>query len=50
LDTDLGFTVGVEEPTVIEALSDSVPLPESSRVSRSDVEIPEFDLQSLLVP
>jgi hypothetical protein len=47
---DLGFTVGVEEPAVIEALSDSVPPPESSRVSRSDVEIPEFDLQSLLVP
>jgi hypothetical protein len=27
-----------------------VPPPESSRVSRSDVEIPEFDLQSLLIP
>jgi hypothetical protein len=50
LDADLGFTVGVEEPAVIEALFDSVPPPESSRVSRSDVEIPEFDLQSLLVP
>jgi hypothetical protein len=50
LDADLGFTVGVEEPAVIEALSDSVPPPESSRVSRSDIEIPEFDLQSLLVP
>jgi hypothetical protein len=50
LDVDLGFTVGVEEPAVIEALSNSVPPPESSRVSRSDVEIPEFDLQSLLVP
>jgi hypothetical protein len=50
LDADLGFTVGVEEPAVIEALSDSVPPPKSSRVSRSDVEIPEFDLQSLLVP
>jgi hypothetical protein len=50
LDVDLGFTVGVEEPAVIEALSDSVPPPKSSRVSRSDVEIPEFDLQSLLVP
>jgi hypothetical protein len=50
LDADLGFTVGVEEPAVIEALSDSVPLPKSSRVSRSDVEISEFDLQSLLVP
>jgi hypothetical protein len=49
-DVDLGFTVGVEEPAVIEALSDSVPPPESSRVSRSDVEILEFDLQSLLVP
>jgi hypothetical protein len=24
LDADLGFTVGVEEPAVIEALSDSV--------------------------
>jgi hypothetical protein len=50
LDTDLGFTIGVEEPAVIEALSNSVPLPESSTVSGSDVEIPEFDLQSLLVP
>jgi hypothetical protein len=50
LDADLGFTVGVEEPVVIEALSDFVPPPESSRVSGSDVEIPEFDLQSLLVP
>jgi hypothetical protein len=50
LDADLGFTVGVEEPAVIEALSDSVSPPESSRISRSDVEIPEFDLQSLLVP
>jgi hypothetical protein len=49
LDADLGFTVGVEEPVVIEALSDFVPPPESSRVSGSDVEIPEFDLQSLLV-
>jgi hypothetical protein len=27
-----------------------VPPPESSRISKSDVEIPEFDLQSLLVP
>jgi hypothetical protein len=50
LDADLEFTVGVEEPAVIEALFDSVPPPESSRVSGSDVEIPEFDLQSLLVP
>jgi hypothetical protein len=50
LNPDLGFTIGVEELSVIEALSDSVPLLESSRVSRSDVEIPEFDLQSLLVP
>jgi hypothetical protein len=50
LDVDLGFTVGVEEPAVIEALSDSVPPLESSRVSRTDVEIYEFDLQSLLVP
>jgi hypothetical protein len=49
LDDDLGFTVGVEEPVVIEALSDFVPLLESSRVSGSDVEILEFDLQSLLV-
>jgi hypothetical protein len=31
-------------------LSDSVPPLESSRVSRTDVEIYEFDLQSLLVP
>jgi hypothetical protein len=45
LDVDLGFTVGVEEPTVIEALSDFVPPPESSRVSGSDVKIPQFDLQ-----
>jgi hypothetical protein len=50
LDADLGFTVGVEEPAVIEDLSDFVPPPKSSRVSRSDIEIPEFDLQSLLVP
>jgi hypothetical protein len=50
LDTDLGFTVGMEEPAVIEALSDSVPPLESPRVSRIDVEILEFDLQSLLVP
>jgi hypothetical protein len=50
LDADLGFTVGVEEPVVIEALSDSMPPPESSRVNKSDVEIPEFDLKSLLVP
>jgi hypothetical protein len=49
LDADLGFAVGVEELAVIEALSNFVPPPESSRVSRSDVEIPEFDLQSLLV-
>ena len=49
LNVDLGFTVGVEEPAVIEALFDYVPLPESSRVSGSDVEIYEFDLQSLLV-
>jgi hypothetical protein len=34
----------VEEPAVIEALSDFVPPLESSRVSGSDVEIPEFDL------
>jgi hypothetical protein len=50
LDVDLEFTVGVEEPAIIEALSDFVPPPESNRISRSDVEIPEFDLQSLLVP
>jgi hypothetical protein len=50
LDVDLGFTVGLEEPEVIKALSDFVPPPESSRVSGCDVEIPEFDLQSLLVP
>jgi hypothetical protein len=50
LDVDLGFMARVEEPAIIEALSDSVPPPESSRVSRRDVEIPEFDLQSLLVP
>jgi hypothetical protein len=49
LDADLGFTVGVEKPAVIEALFDSMPPLESSRVSRSDVVIPEFDLQSLLV-
>jgi hypothetical protein len=50
LDVDLGFMARVEEPAIIEALSDSVPPPESSRVSRRDVEILEFDLQSLLVP
>ena len=50
LDADFGFTVGVEEPTIIEALSNSVPPPESSRVSGNDVRIPEFDLQSLVVP
>ena len=50
LDVDLGFTVEMEEPLVIEALSDYVPPPKSSRVSGSDIEILEFDLQSLLVP
>ena len=40
----------MEEPLVIEALSDYVPPPKSSRVSGSDIEILEFDLQSLLVP
>ena len=50
LDVDLGFGVGMEEPVVIEVLSDSLPLLKSSKIVGSEVEIPEFDLQSLLVP
>jgi hypothetical protein len=49
LYADLGFGVGMKEPAVIEVLSDFLPPPESSRVVGSEVEIPEFDLQSLLV-
>jgi hypothetical protein len=50
LDEDLGFQAPVEESLVAGADSDTTPPPKSLWVSGSDIEILEFDLQSLFVP